>query len=413
MLNRTVLPGIVVMVIGIALSLGGCGKKTEPTAVKDSKADPAASAQGAASMEADLARTLKEQAEFYVFKTAADLPADLAWQDGRDLPVFADPAAKKGGTYQFYPDRLSPHPAYGRSRRKWWFPGVPARPHRTQSGEVASQSAGVGDASSRGPLGALVRHQNRLLPPRSPGPLVGRSPGDDRRRRVHVLLLPQHASARSLVQRLLHGELSSPRHFRRPHLRLCPPGEQTGPGLALRRHVPLPSPRFPRLRQRLAGALPVAQPAPSGSLRTPGKRHREGSVHHVQPGEGLVGRGTAFHARPLQSGSLPVRGHSRPGQGHRIVCARRPRSHPARHAEVLVRDAARDPSGGRCRTCPALQVLQSCSPPRLGYLDQLRQTPARHPRRAARAPSRHGLRIGLHAVFPGRCGTPADAVRRI
>jgi len=52
-------------------------------------------------MEADLQRTLKEQANFYVFKTAADLAADtqgLTWQDGSDLPEFADPAAKKGGT---------------------------------------------------------------------------------------------------------------------------------------------------------------------------------------------------------------------------------------------------------------------------------------------------------------------------
>ena len=101
MLNRTVLPGIVVSLIGLALLLGGCGKKTETAAAPAAKADGAA-AKVDSSMEVELARTLQEQSEFYVFKTAADLPADLAWQDGRDLPVFADPAAKKGGTYQFY-----------------------------------------------------------------------------------------------------------------------------------------------------------------------------------------------------------------------------------------------------------------------------------------------------------------------
>jgi len=52
-------------------------------------------------MEADLARTLKEQASFYHFKTAADLAAETQgqkWEDASDLPDFGDPKAKKGGT---------------------------------------------------------------------------------------------------------------------------------------------------------------------------------------------------------------------------------------------------------------------------------------------------------------------------
>lgn len=35
---------------------------------------------------------------FFQFKTPADLPADLVWEDGMDLPEYADPDAKKGGT---------------------------------------------------------------------------------------------------------------------------------------------------------------------------------------------------------------------------------------------------------------------------------------------------------------------------
>ncbi len=52
-------------------------------------------------MEADLQRTLKEQSDFYAFKTPADFDRDTAglkWQDGSDLPEFSDPAAKRGGT---------------------------------------------------------------------------------------------------------------------------------------------------------------------------------------------------------------------------------------------------------------------------------------------------------------------------
>lgn len=53
-------------------------------------------------MEADLAATLKRDASFFVFKTAADLPADLKWENGGDLPEFADPEAKKGGTFNYF-----------------------------------------------------------------------------------------------------------------------------------------------------------------------------------------------------------------------------------------------------------------------------------------------------------------------
>lgn len=35
---------------------------------------------------------------FFRFKTAADLPADLEWEDGSDLPDLGSPAATKGGT---------------------------------------------------------------------------------------------------------------------------------------------------------------------------------------------------------------------------------------------------------------------------------------------------------------------------
>ncbi len=78
----------------LVLLVAGCGKTSAPatgTPGADSKV-----------MEADLARTLKEQPDFYVFKTPADVPADLKWQDSADLPEFADPNAKKGGSFNYY-----------------------------------------------------------------------------------------------------------------------------------------------------------------------------------------------------------------------------------------------------------------------------------------------------------------------
>jgi microcin C transport system substrate-binding protein len=82
------------------LCLGGCGKPAPETATTDAK--PADAFPG---MEADLARTVKEQASFYFFKSPGDFAKDtqgLAWEDGSDLPSFADPAAKKGGTLSLW-----------------------------------------------------------------------------------------------------------------------------------------------------------------------------------------------------------------------------------------------------------------------------------------------------------------------
>lgn len=40
----------------------------------------------------------KSKPDFFQWKTAADLPADLQWQDGADVPEFGDARAVKGGT---------------------------------------------------------------------------------------------------------------------------------------------------------------------------------------------------------------------------------------------------------------------------------------------------------------------------
>lgn len=79
----------------LPLLLAGCGKK-------DSADATAADDPNAPDMEADLAATLAAEPDFYLRKDISELPADLVWQDGSDLPEFADPNAIKGGSFNYY-----------------------------------------------------------------------------------------------------------------------------------------------------------------------------------------------------------------------------------------------------------------------------------------------------------------------
>jgi microcin C transport system substrate-binding protein len=97
---------VILFVAAACAGLAGCGRKSGQPAVAAPAAEgkPAAasgSAQAWPGMEADLQRTLREEPNFYKFKTMADFAKDtqgLAWEDGNDLPEFADPKARKGGT---------------------------------------------------------------------------------------------------------------------------------------------------------------------------------------------------------------------------------------------------------------------------------------------------------------------------
>jgi microcin C transport system substrate-binding protein len=46
----------------------------------------------------------KSKPDFFQWKTLADLPQDLSWQNGDALPEMGDPAAKKGGTFRDFVD---------------------------------------------------------------------------------------------------------------------------------------------------------------------------------------------------------------------------------------------------------------------------------------------------------------------
>ncbi|MDR2674045.1 MAG: extracellular solute-binding protein [Opitutaceae bacterium] len=109
-----------------ALLLAGCGgAKSEKFPPRDCTAEKEAffkyykyapdsykqlmSGLGSAKTDTEKTAALDEYREktagrplFLQYKTPADLPEDLPWEDGSDLPEFADPRAKKGGTLYSY-----------------------------------------------------------------------------------------------------------------------------------------------------------------------------------------------------------------------------------------------------------------------------------------------------------------------
>ena len=54
--------------------------------------------------ELDKRSAAGEFPKFFRYATPQDIPADLVWEDGSDLPEFASPEAKKGGTLHFWID---------------------------------------------------------------------------------------------------------------------------------------------------------------------------------------------------------------------------------------------------------------------------------------------------------------------
>lgn len=79
----------ILVVIGIA-SLVGCGGSEDfPSSGGDSEA--------VYDNTQEVEAFYRDNPERFVFATIDDLPADLTWENGADLPTFADPAANRGG----------------------------------------------------------------------------------------------------------------------------------------------------------------------------------------------------------------------------------------------------------------------------------------------------------------------------
>ena len=78
---------LVAMLTAVAL-LAGCGGGNQEETDKTPKRDVTAEVQA----------YYKAHPDFFTFKTMADLPKDLHWENGMDLPEIGSPDAKKGGT---------------------------------------------------------------------------------------------------------------------------------------------------------------------------------------------------------------------------------------------------------------------------------------------------------------------------
>jgi microcin C transport system substrate-binding protein len=73
--------------LAAVLLLGACGGKQTGEVVDNT---------------AEVQAYYASKPEFFIFKTPADLPTDLEWENGADLPEIGSPNAKKGGTFNFY-----------------------------------------------------------------------------------------------------------------------------------------------------------------------------------------------------------------------------------------------------------------------------------------------------------------------
>lgn len=74
-----------VLLAAVLLTLSGCSRDTEKTSIQDNSAE----------VEAYYAA----HPEFFVTKTLADLPKDLKWTNGGDLPEIGSPNRKRGGIW--------------------------------------------------------------------------------------------------------------------------------------------------------------------------------------------------------------------------------------------------------------------------------------------------------------------------
>jgi len=93
-MKTRVLQGVLPVFLGVAaLLLSACSND-------DGKA--AESAESAPDVTAEMQAFYDDNPEFFSFKTPADLPDGLVWEDGQNLPDLGSPEAKKGGTFSYY-----------------------------------------------------------------------------------------------------------------------------------------------------------------------------------------------------------------------------------------------------------------------------------------------------------------------
>jgi len=99
--DRACAPLATTAALSLALLLTACGRKTDDAQAHSGNATAAAtdSTTGRLTGAAQARAFYAEHPEFFHFKTPEDIPENLAWEDGSELPEIGSPAAKKGGTF--------------------------------------------------------------------------------------------------------------------------------------------------------------------------------------------------------------------------------------------------------------------------------------------------------------------------
>ena len=191
-------PLILTAVAAIVVGLVGCSKPAPDATAAAAATKPADAFPG---MEADLQRTLKEQSDFYHFKTMADFANDtkgLVWEDGSDLDEFADPAAKKGGTITLWePDFPGTLRTIGPNATGGIRP-LPPRLRRPFLYDLPPQLSREGISPPCPVLGHRPGDKDSVLQARSRRRLVGWGAFHDGRRGLQLVFLPEPAPGRAL-----------------------------------------------------------------------------------------------------------------------------------------------------------------------------------------------------------------------
>ncbi len=87
-----------ILLLPAALYLAACGPK-DPNSTSSSPSSSGATPATAPDNTAEVQAYYAARPDFFVFKTPADLPPDLAWTDGGEFPEIGSPERKRGGTF--------------------------------------------------------------------------------------------------------------------------------------------------------------------------------------------------------------------------------------------------------------------------------------------------------------------------
>jgi hypothetical protein len=227
--------------------------------------------------------------KFFRQASPEDIPADLVWENGMDLPEIGSPEAKKGGTLYGWIDDFprtlrTLGPDANGSFRPYILDDTVMYFGRRHPNDTSIGPYGFRYFPGIAKEWAVDREGRTGVRTDRPGrALVGRRADHRRRRVLHVLPVPEHLHPAALVQQLLHAQLH-PRHaLRRPHLRARDARDEAGHRLAAARTRAHARALLQGTRRRFRRAVPVALQAHLRALRGPRRGHQEGPSRSRSP----------------------------------------------------------------------------------------------------------------------------------